>query len=89
MSLVVCLVAGAVLGFIASIVKGHDARHGILLNVAVGVVGSLLGTWILSPLIGGVAVKQGDFTAVDLVSSLVGATLLLGLAGFLRRARIQ
>ena len=43
MDIIAFLVLGGIAGWIASMVMGTDASQGILANVAVGVVGALIG----------------------------------------------
>jgi uncharacterized membrane protein YeaQ/YmgE (transglycosylase-associated protein family) len=85
MNFVAWLVMGGLLGWMASIVLGTDARQGAVMNIIVGLAGALLGGWIISPLIGGATINQGDFSVVSLLSSFIGAILLLGIASLLRR----
>ena len=48
MGILVWLIVGGVVGWLASIVMRTDAQQGILLNVVVGIVGALLAGFILS-----------------------------------------
>ena len=43
MNLIIWLIVGGILGWLASIVMRRDAQQGILLNVVVGIVGAFLG----------------------------------------------
>jgi uncharacterized membrane protein YeaQ/YmgE (transglycosylase-associated protein family) len=62
-----------------------DARQGILLNIVVGIVGAFLGGWLISPLVGGATINQGDLSVVGLLVSLGGAILLLAIVNLFRR----
>ncbi len=73
------------MGWLASIVMGTNARQGILMNVVVGVIGALLGGWLISPLVGGATINQGDFSLGGFVVSFVGAVILLDIVNLLRR----
>jgi uncharacterized membrane protein YeaQ/YmgE (transglycosylase-associated protein family) len=84
MNLVAWLVVGGLLGWVASSVMGTNGRQGAVMNIVVGLVGALLGGWIVSPLIGGATINQGDFSAMSLLSSFIGALLLLAIANFFR-----
>ena len=53
MGLIILLIVGGVIGWLASLVMRTDGQQGILLNVVVGIVGALLAGFILNPLIGG------------------------------------
>ena len=44
-----------------------DAQQGVFLNVVVGIVGAMLGGWLISPLLGAGTVSQGDFSIAGLV----------------------
>ena len=85
MNLIIWLVVGGVIGWIASLIMKTDAQQGLFLNVVVGVVGALLGGWLLSPLVGEGTVNQGDFSLGGLLVSLAGAIILLFLVTLIRR----
>ena len=85
MSVIVLLLVGAFVGWVASIVMRTEVRQGILLDVVVGIVGSLLGGLLLSPLVGGATINQGDMSVVGLLVSLAGAVLLLIIVNLFRR----
>lgn len=85
MNFVIWLVVGGVIGWIASLIMKTDAQQGLFLNVVVGIVGALLGGWLLSPLIGGGTVNEGDFSLSGLLVSLAGAIILLFLVNLIRR----
>ena len=85
MNLIIWLVVGGVIGWIASLIMKTDAQQGLFLNVVVGVVGALLGGWLLSPLVGEGTVNQGDFSIGGLLVSLAGAIILLFLVNLIRR----
>ena len=52
MNILIWLVIGGVIGWLASLVMRTDGQQGILLNIVVGIVGALLGGWLISPLVG-------------------------------------
>ena len=85
MNLIVWLVVGGVIGWLASIVMRTDARQGVFLNVVVGIVGALIGGWLLSPLLGAATVNQGDFSLMGVLVSFGGAIILLLVVNTLRR----
>jgi len=82
---IIWLVVGGIIGWLASLVMRTDAAQGIVLNVIVGIVGSMLGGWLISPLIGGATINQGDFSLMGLVISFVGALILLAVVNLIRR----
>ena len=75
MSITVWLLFGGIAGWIVSIIAGTDVRHGILSSIAVGIIGALIGGFIVTS-VGGRGINAG----LDLYSLLVavfGATALL------------
>ena len=52
MGIIVWLVVGGVVGWLASIVMRTDGQQGLILNVVVGIVGALLAGFVVSPLLG-------------------------------------
>jgi uncharacterized membrane protein YeaQ/YmgE (transglycosylase-associated protein family) len=86
MNILVWLVVGGLIGWLASIVMGTDGRQGIALNVVVGIVGAVLGGWLLSGVMGTSTINQGNFTLGGLLVSFLGAVLLLALIRLVRRA---
>ena len=46
MGLIVSIVVGGIIGWLASIVMKTNAQMGIIANVIVGIVGSSLGFWL-------------------------------------------
>ena len=85
MNFIIWLVVGGVIGWIASLIMKTDAQQGLFLNVVVGIVGALLGGWLLSPLVGAGTLNQGDFSLMGLFVSLVGAVILLFIVNLIRR----
>jgi uncharacterized membrane protein YeaQ/YmgE (transglycosylase-associated protein family) len=85
MNIVIWIVMGGVIGWVASLIMGTDARQGLLLNIVVGIVGALLAGWLISPLVGAATINQGDFSLAGLGVSLLGALLLLAAVSLVRR----
>ena len=77
MNFIIWIVIGGILGWIASMIMHTNAQQGILLNVVVGIIGALLGGWLLAPLFGTGTINQNDFSLGSLVVSLLGAVILL------------
>lgn len=74
MGLIAAIVMGGIIGWIASIIMKTSAQMGIIANVVVGVVGSVLGHWLAAAL--GVA-AVGTFGAF--MVSLLGAIVLIAI----------
>jgi uncharacterized membrane protein YeaQ/YmgE (transglycosylase-associated protein family) len=89
MNLIVWLVVGGLIGWVASMVMKTDGQQGIVLNVVVGIVGALLGGWLLSPLLGAGTINQNDFSIAGLAVSFLGAIILLAIVNLVRRGRTR
>jgi uncharacterized membrane protein YeaQ/YmgE (transglycosylase-associated protein family) len=85
MNLIIWLVVGGVLGWLASIVMKTDAQQGILLNVVVGIVGALIAGFVIAPLFGTGTINSSDFSMSGLLVSFVGAVVLLAIVNLFRR----
>lgn len=48
MSILVWIVFGAIAGWVGSLIMGTDGEQGVILNVVVGIVGAILGGYIMS-----------------------------------------
>ena len=89
MNLIVWLVVGGVIGWIASLVMKTDGQQGIVLNIVVGIVGAVLAGYVIAPLVGVSTINQGNFTLSGLVVSLGGSVILLALVNLLHRGRAR
>jgi len=89
MSLIILLVVGGVLGWIASLIMRTDGQQGIILNVVVGIVGALLAGFLLNPLIGGGNIMSGDLSLSAILVSLLGAVVLLAIVNLFRRGSVR
>jgi uncharacterized membrane protein YeaQ/YmgE (transglycosylase-associated protein family) len=84
MNLLIWLVVGGVMGWLASIVMKTNAQQGLLLNIVVGVIGALLGGFLLAPIFGTGTINSGDFSFMSLVVSFLGAVILLFIVNLFR-----
>lgn len=89
MNLIIWLVVGGLIGWIASMIMRTDAQQGIILNVVVGIVGAALGGWLISPLIGAGTINMNDFSLGGLLVSLLGAVILLAIVNLFRRGSVR
>lgn len=69
------LLAGGIAGWLASLVARTGPKMGCLLNIAVGIVGAIIGGWVFREL--GWGVPQGHPFVATTVVAFVGATILL------------
>jgi len=89
MNAILWLVVGGLIGWLASMVMKTDNQQGILLNVVVGIVGAVIAGWVISPLVGGGTINQGNFSLTSLVVSFLGALILLAVVDLFRRGAVR
>ena len=84
MGIILWLIIGGTVGWVASIVMKTNAQQGILTNIVVGILGAFLGGQLL-----GGSIHPGMITLRSFIVSLIGAILLLGLINLIRRGRVR
>ena len=89
MGILIYLIIGGLIGWIASIIMRTDAQQGIILNVVVGIVGAFLGGWLLAPMFGTGTINSNDFSLAGLGVSLLGAVVLLAIVNLFRRGSVR
>jgi uncharacterized membrane protein YeaQ/YmgE (transglycosylase-associated protein family) len=89
MNFIIWIVIGGIIGWLASLVMKTDAQQGLFLNVVVGIVGALLGGWLLSPLFGAGTINADNFSIMSLVVSFLGAVILLAIVNLIFRGRVR
>lgn len=89
MGIIILLIVGGIIGWLASLIMRTDAQQGILLNVVVGIVGSVLAGLLLSPLLGVAPITSGAITLTSIVVSLLGAVILLAAVNLVRRGAVR
>ena len=84
MGLIISIVIGGIIGWIASKLMKTDAQMGIIGNIVIGIVGSALGSWLAGKL--GIAPAGA---ILNYCIAIAGAALLifiLGKLGIMKRA---
>ena len=89
MNIIIWLIVGGIIGWLASLMMKTDGQQGIILNVVVGIVGAMLGGWLLSPLLGAGTINQDNFSLPALVVSFLGAVILLAIVNLVRRGKVR
>ena len=77
MSIIGWIIIGAIAGFLAEKIMKRD--HGLLTNIVVGIVGGVIGGWLLSLV--GLGIGGWIWT---LITAVIGACLLLWVVGAIR-----
>ena len=78
-NIIVTLIIGGVVGWLASLVMKTDAQMGIIANIIVGIIGASLGYW-LAGLLG----LSASGPIMSWVIAVVGAAILVGILKMLK-----
>ena len=91
MGLIVALIIGGIIGWLASIVMRTNAQQGILLNIVVGIVGSLIGSFLLGGFFGASGnILNAPITDMGmLLAAFLGAVILLAVVNLFRRGAVR
>lgn len=82
MGLLSWIVFGALAGWVASMIMGRNQRMGCLANIGIGVVGALLGGFVMNLISGDFNV---GFNLTSFLVAVVGAVVLLAVTGWFQR----
>ena len=85
MGIIIWLVIGGIVGWLASLIMRTDAQQGILLNIVVGIVGAFIGGLVFS----GGTINNAPLNVTSFLVSLVGAVILLAIVNLFRRGSIR
>lgn len=89
-SFLTALVMGGIIGWLASIVMRRDAAMGVVANIIIGCVGSILGGSLFSVFTGGTAnLRNAPFAPLTLLVAFGGAVILLGIINYFKRGSIR
>lgn len=83
MGLIVSLIIGGLVGWLASIVMKTNAQMGMIANVLIGLVGSSLGFWLAGML--GIAPAGGILRFVIAIAGAALLIFILGKVGFFKK----
>ena len=81
---IIWIIAGALIGWAASIIMRTNDRQGLIGDIIVGIVGAFVGGYFLSPLFHVDTINQGNFSIPALLVSLGGAIILLTISKLFR-----
>ena len=85
MGIIIWLIVGGVVGWLASLIMRRDAQQGIILNIVVGIIGGFLGGWLLPAL----GLGLGGGWVGFLVTAFIGAVVLLLIVNLFTRGRAR
>lgn len=81
MDIIIWLVFGGLVGWVASLIMGTDGQQGVILNIVVGIIGSFIGGWLMTKF--GRSDVSG-FNWYSFIVSLIGAVVLLAIVKLVR-----
>jgi uncharacterized membrane protein YeaQ/YmgE (transglycosylase-associated protein family) len=84
MNLIIYLIAGAIVGYIASRIMHTNSQQGLLLDIVVGVVGAFLAGYFITPLLG-IGTINNAITLPTMLVTLLGSIILLAIYKMIRR----
>ncbi|WP_086606945.1 GlsB/YeaQ/YmgE family stress response membrane protein [Erythrobacter donghaensis] len=88
MGWIIALIVGGIAGWLASLIMKRDASMGIVLNIVVGCVGSVIGNLIAGPLLG-ISGSVQEFSFRGLLVAVLGAAVLLGIVNLIQRGKVR
>src|SRR5215475_5694830 len=74
MDLIMTLIVGGVIGWLASLLMKTDAQMGIIANIVVGIIGAVLGFWLA----GALGIVAGSRVGGWIIS-IIGAVVLIAI----------
>lgn len=80
----VWIIAGALVGWAASVIMKTNRQQGLIADIIVGIVGAFVGGYFLSPLFNISTINEGNFSIPALLVSLGGAVILLAISKLFR-----
>ena len=86
---IIALIVGGIMGWLASMVMNRNSSMGIFWNIIVGCIGSILGRFLLGGLIGGGHLRGDAFDWRTLLTSFLGAVILLAIINLVQRGRLR
>jgi uncharacterized membrane protein YeaQ/YmgE (transglycosylase-associated protein family) len=85
MGILLAILIGAFIGWLASLIMGTDGQQGAIANILIGIVGASIGRWVFADLLRiGSATSSGAVTLTGLVWAVLGACLLIGVLKLVR-----
>lgn len=81
MGILLWIIFGGIVGWIASLIMKTDAQQGLLLNIVVGIIGAVLGGWVMS-LVGQSGVS--GFNIYSFAVAILGAVIFVAIVKAIR-----
>lgn len=74
MGIILWIIFGAFVGWIASLIMKTDAEQGTVLNIVVGIIGAVIGGWLMGAIGAGTG---GGFNLYSLLVAVLGACVFI------------
>lgn len=87
MRLLSWIIVGALSGWLASLIMKRDGSMGAIANIIVGIIGALLGGFIVNALGGDGSLSGFDLRTI--LISLLGSVVLLAIVNFFSRGKAR
>jgi uncharacterized membrane protein YeaQ/YmgE (transglycosylase-associated protein family) len=84
MNLIIYLIAGAIVGYVASRIMHTNGQQGTLLDIVVGIAGAFIAGYFISPLFG-IGTINDAVTLPTMLVTLLGSVVLLWIVKAIRR----
>jgi len=84
MNLIIYLIAGAIVGYIASRIMHTNSQQGLVLDIIVGMIGAFIAGYFISPLLGVGTINEA-ITLPTMLVTLIGSVVLLWIVKMVRR----
>lgn len=85
MGIILWLVIGGIIGWVASLIMRRDAQQGIIMNIIVGIVGAVIGGFLAT----GGSINQDWSDPKAWLFSLLGAVILLAIINLFTRRSVR
>ena len=84
LDLIAWIIVGGIAGWLASIIMKTNSRQGCLMDIIVGVIGGLIGGFVLNQL--GSSSEVTGLNPTSILVAFIGAVILLAILRVIRRA---
>jgi len=84
MNIIIYLIAGAIVGYIASRIMKTSSQQGLILDIVVGIAGAFLAGYFISPLLG-IGTINDAITLPTMLVTLLGSVVLLWIYKMIRK----
>ena len=90
MNIIAWIVLGAIAGYIAGLLVKGDERWGVLGHIVLGIVGAIIGGFLVSALLPGspgAGASNGDINIPSIIVSVIGAVIVVWVVNYFMRSR--